>query len=74
MAIHGVNYDRDFEGLGALPCGDSGAIGSWLVGSFTGGFTGGSLCGLGSLGTGSPGPILAKILLQPLGWEAHGRY
>ena len=68
VAIHSINHDRGFEGLGGSR---RGAVGSRLAGRFIGRL----LRGFGGLGAGSLGPVVVgKVFLQPLGREAHGRY
>lgn len=68
VAIHGINHDRDFQGLRVLVCDDGGAIDRR-----TGWFTSRILRRLGGPGTGRCWCfLLGKVFLQPFGRETHG--
>jgi len=63
VAIHGINYDRRFEGFGLTLGGDRGTVSRRLLGDFGG-------LWIGSLGL----VFVGEVFLQPLGWETHGGY
>lgn len=68
MAIHGIDYDRGFEGLGPSVGGNGGSIGSRLVCRYAGG----SLRFPGRFRTGSPWSFLfSEVIFQPFGWKTH---
>ena len=72
VAEHGIDYDRNFEGLcRMLPGGDADVVSDRLVRRCIRG----PLGFFGGLGTRSLGCFLFnEVLLQPLGRETHGGY